>query len=144
APLVDRQLRAGCDTPAGNRGNGRLVRADVRAPGHTGAQRSVKHGAVAATTLFAGTFALFFSLATYRFSDDHFHRISSARQVLRYGERAFRDFFDPGYVLTEGASAAVQLVFGDNLFGEMMLNSAFVVAGALAIFLLARRASGSL
>ena len=104
----------------------------------------MKHGAVAATTLLTGTFALFFSLATYRFSDDHFHRISSARQVLRYGERAFRDFFDPGYVLTEGASAAVQLVFGDNLFGEMMLNSAFVVAGALAIFLLARQASGSL
>ena len=87
--------------------------------------------------------ALFFALATYTFSDDHFGRISPARQILRYGELPFRDYFDPGYVLTELASAAVQRVFGDNLLGEMLLTSSFVAAGAVTILLLVRRAGGS-
>ena len=81
----------------------------------------MKKGAVVATTL-VWTFALCFSLATYTFSDDHFGRISPARQIARYGELPFRDFFDPGYFLTELASAAVQRVFGDNLLGEMLLT----------------------
>ena len=46
-----------------------------------------------------------FTLATYTFSDDHFGRISPARQIARYGELPFRDYFDPGYVLTELSSA---------------------------------------
>lgn len=96
-----------------------------------------------ATTL-VWTFALCFSLATYTFSDDHFGRISPARQIARYGELPFRDFFDPGYFLTELASAAVQRVFGDNLLGEMLLTSSFVAGGAVAILLLVRRATGSL
>jgi hypothetical protein len=97
---------------------------------------------VVATTLI-GTMALFFSLATYTFSDDHFGRISPARQILRYHELPFRDFFDPGYFLTEVASASVQRVFGDNLLGEMLLTSSFVAGGAVAILLLVRRATGA-
>jgi hypothetical protein len=89
-------------------------------------------------------FALLFSLTTYTFSDDHFGRISPARQIARYGELPFRDFFDPGYFMTEVASASVQRLLGDNLLGEMLLTSLFVAGGALAIFLLVRRATGSL
>ena len=97
---------------------------------------------VAATLIWA--FALVFSLATYTFSDDHFGRISPARQMARYGELPFRDFFDPGYFLTEVASASAQRLLGDNLLGEMLLTSLFVAGGALAIFLLVRRATDSL
>jgi hypothetical protein len=89
-------------------------------------------------------FALFFSLATYTFSDDHFDRISRARQIVRYGELPFRDFYDPGYFLTEFASAGAQRLFGDNLLGEMLLTSSFVAGGAVAIFFLVWGATGSL
>jgi len=101
-----------------------------------------RRAVVAATLVWA--FALFFSLATYTFSDDHFGRISPARQIARYGELPFRDFFDPGYFMTEVASASVQRLLGDNLLGEMLLTSLFVAGGALAIVLLVRRATGSL
>lgn len=99
--------------------------------------------AVVVTTL-VWTFALFFSLATYSFSDDHFGRISPGRQIATYGELPFRDFFDPGYFLTEIASATVQRLSGDNLLGEMLLTSSFVAGGAVVILLLVRRATGSL
>jgi hypothetical protein len=89
------------------------------------------------------TFALFFSLVTYTFSDDHFGRISPGRQIARYGELPFRDFFDPGFVLTDLASAAVQRLFGDNLLGEMLLTSLCVAVGAVLIAVLVRRATGS-
>ena len=95
-------------------------------------------------SLAIGAFASLFSLATYTFSDDHFDRISRARQIVRYGELPFRDFYDPGYFLTEFASAGFQRLFGDNLLGEMLLTSLFVAGGAVAIFLLVRRATSSL
>jgi hypothetical protein len=96
------------------------------------------------TSLIVGALSLFLSLATYAFSDDHFGRITPGRQIARYGELPFRDFFDPGYFLTELASAAAQRVFGDNLFGEMLLTSSCVAAGAVLILWLVRRATGSL
>ncbi len=96
------------------------------------------------TALIVGLLALLFSLATYIFSDDHFGRISPGRQISRYGELPFRDFFDPGYFLTEFSSAAMQRLLGDNLLGEMLLTSSFVAGGAVAILLLVRRAGGSL
>ena len=98
----------------------------------------------AVTSLIVGALSLFFSLATYAFSNDHFGRISPGRQIARYGELPFRDFLDPGYFLTELASAAVQRVFGDNLLGEMLLTSSGVAAGAVIILWLVRRATGSL
>lgn len=51
---------------------------------------------VLVTALIAGPLVLPFSLGTYVFSDDHFGRISPGRQISRYGELPFRDFFDPG------------------------------------------------
>ena len=79
------------------------------------------------------------NLATYQFLNDHFGRISAARQIARYGEFPFRDFLDPGYVLTEFWSAGLQLVFGDNLLGEMLWTSAAIATGAVLVITLSRR-----
>ena len=117
-------------------------------PVGTSSRRSGSQGRtdlkVAVTALLTGALALAFSFVTYVFSDDHFGRITPGRQISRYGELPFRDFFDPGYFLTELSSAAVQRLFGDNLLGEMLLTSSFVAAGAIVILLLVRRATGSL
>ena len=93
--------------------------------------------------VFVWVLAWLFTLTVYTFTDDHFDRISRARQITRYGELPFRDFFDPGYFLTEFVSAAVQRVAGDNLLGEMLLTSAFIATGALVVMLLVRRITPS-
>lgn len=87
--------------------------------------------------------ALAVSISTYTIINDHFDRISRARQIARYGALPFRDFFDPGYFMTELSSAGLQLLFGDNLLGEMLLNTVFIASGAALVFALARRISGS-
>jgi hypothetical protein len=74
--------------------------------------------------------------------NDHFGRISPGRQILAFGELPFRDFLDPGYFLTEFSSAAVQWLFGDNLFGEVLLTSLFIATGCLLVAVLARRVTG--
>ena len=83
------------------------------------------------------------ALANYGFTNDHFGRISAARQIARYGELPFRDYFDPGYVLTEFASAAMQLLFGDNLLGEMLLTSSFMATGTLLALAMTRQVAPS-
>ena len=83
------------------------------------------------------------ALANYGFTNDHFGRISAARQIARYGELPFRDYFDPGYVLTEFASAAMQLLFGDNLIGEILLTSSLMATGALLVIAIARQVAPS-
>jgi hypothetical protein len=83
------------------------------------------------------------TLTTYTFTDDHFDRISRARQIARYGELPFRDFFDPGYFLTEFASAAAQRLTGGTLLGEVLFTSAFIAAGAVIVFALVRRVAPS-
>ena len=90
-----------------------------------------------------GVGAFLFSLATLSLLNDHFGRISPARQIAVYGELPFRDFLDPGYFLTELSSAALQRLLGDNLLGEALLTSAFVAGGTVLVFLLARRLSQS-
>ena len=94
-----------------------------------------------ALLLWIGAFWL--SLATLIFLNDHFGRISPARQIAFYGELPFRDYFDPGYFLTELASAALQWLLGDNLLGEALLTTAFVATGTVLVFVLAVRLTGS-
>jgi hypothetical protein len=103
----------------------------------------VTRAAAAGTVLAAWTLAFLFTVGTYTFSDDHFGRISPARQIARYGEVPFRDFFDPGYVLTEYASAMVQLLLGDNLLGEMLLTSACIAGGVVIVVILTWRLAPS-
>ena len=75
---------------------------------------------VAAAGVFSVSCVL--HLQTYGFINDQFDRISRGRQIVQYNELPFRDFFDPGYFLTLFTSAAVQVLFGDNLLGEALLN----------------------
>jgi hypothetical protein len=95
--------------------------------------------------VLCGAWAAFFAffVATIEFLNDHFGRISPARQIVRYGELPFRDYFDPGYYLTEFSSAAVQRLLGDNLLGEALLNGAFMATGTVVVLVLARRLSRS-
>ena len=79
------------------------------------------------------------TVATYPFTNDHFTRITAARQIARYGELPFRDFLEPGYVLTELTSAAAQRLFGDNLAGEILFTSVCIATGAMLIVALAGR-----
>jgi len=79
------------------------------------------------------------TVATYPFTNDHFTRITAARQIARYGELPFRDFLEPGYVLTELTSAAAQLLIGDNLAGEILFTSVFIATGAMLTIALAGR-----
>ena len=76
--------------------------------------------------------------------NDHFGRISLGRQLARYGDIPFRDFFDPGWLFTDLASAAVQRLAGENLLGEVLLNVSFMAGGASVVVLLAWRVSRSL
>ena len=96
-----------------------------------------------ALTLVFWLGALAVSVSTYNVINDHFDRISRARQIARYGAVPFRDFFDPGYFMTEFSSAGLQLLLGDNLLGEMLLNTVFIATGVTLVFLLARRVSDS-
>jgi len=82
-------------------------------------------------------------VGTLIITNDHFDRISRARQVARYGELPFRDFFDPGYFMAVLSSAALQRVLGDNLLADMLLDATFIATGTVIVFLLARRASSS-
>jgi hypothetical protein len=84
------------------------------------------------------------SISTYRLYDDHFGRISPARQIAMYGELPFRDFLDPGYFLAEMTSALLQRLLGDNLLGELLLTTVAIATGSLFVLLLAARISGSL
>jgi hypothetical protein len=90
-----------------------------------------------------GVSALWVYLSTITFTNDHFGRISPARQILVYGELPFRDFVDPGYFLTEFSSAGVQHLLGDNLLGEALLNSTFIAVGTVISVALAARVTGS-
>ena len=106
-----------------------------------GTERSRWRTSAFAAVWWALSFGL--TLATYPFINDHFGRISAARQIAQYGELPFRDFLDPGYVLTELVSAGVQRLFGDNLIGEILWTSSCIATGALLVILLTRRLAPS-
>jgi hypothetical protein len=81
--------------------------------------------------------------STYTVVNDHFDRISRARQIAEYGEMPFRDFLDPGYFLTLYASAAMLRLFDGALLGEVVLNLAAMSAGYAMAFSMAAQAMGS-
>src|SRR4051812_35112164 len=87
--------------------------------------------------------AMALAIGSYALTNDQFGRISPARQIVMFGELPFRDYLDPGYYLTELSSAALQRLLGDNLLGELLLNTSFIATGALCVLLLVRRLSGS-
>jgi hypothetical protein len=88
--------------------------------------------------------ALGFCLRTLNLLDDHYGRISPGQQILVFGELPFRDYLDPGYFLTEFSSAAMQWLFGQNLLGELLLDSVCIATGCLLVCVAARRLIGNL
>ena len=61
------------------------------------------------------------------FNNDHYIYLAGAQQMV-LGEWPIRDFVDPGWPLMYGVSAAARLLFGRELWVELL-----VVASALAI-----------
>src|SRR5262249_17990069 len=77
--------------------------------------------------VFIATFLLRFQTAA--FINDHFTHLSRAREIV-HGEWPIRDFFDPGQFLHYYVSAAAQVVFGYNLFGEALVTAFFIPVAA--------------
>ena len=94
-----------------------------------------------ATLLWVAAFL--FSLSTLVFLNDHFGRISPARQIAMYGELPFRDFFDPGYFMSELSAAALLRLLGDNLLGEALLTTAAFATGTVVVHLMTLRLTSS-
>jgi len=95
---------------------------------------------VAALVVFAGTFV--FRFLTVDFTNDHFTHLTRARQIV-LGDLPIRDFFDPGQLLQYYVSAAAQVVFGFNLFGEAVVTIGFMALAAALTFAVSRDLSGS-
>ena len=88
--------------------------------------------------------AFVFTVSSFVFHNDHFDRISRARQIARYGDWPFRDFFDPGYFMTEFVAAGLQQLLGDSLLGDVLLSSIGIATGTVVVAGLALRVSQSL
>jgi hypothetical protein len=76
-------------------------------------------------------------------TDDHFFYVVRGWQIL-FGDLPVRDFVDHGAPLFYYVAAAVQVIGGRGTLSEIVFCTAALSAGAVATFLLAARASGSL
>jgi hypothetical protein len=90
----------------------------VRPDGHAGPRW--RKLTLAALVFFA---VAGWALINISFLNDHFDRLSRARQIVAYGDHPFADFRDPGYFLSLYVSAAAQAVTGGSLLGEALLTS---------------------
>src|SRR5471032_2248568 len=77
------------------------------------------------------------------FENDEFLHLSRAQQML-LGDRPIRDFIEPGWPLTDVASAIAQATIGRTLFAESVLTIGMLALSTALLFLLAARASGSI
>jgi hypothetical protein len=77
-------------------------------------------------------------MANTGFSNDHFHHLTQAQQVV-LGAWPIRDFVDPGWPLTILMSAAAMVTLGHSLFAETVLVSAAFAASAMLTIWLTRR-----
>lgn len=78
------------------------------------------------------------------FLNDHFDRVSRARQIVAYSEHPFADYRDPGYFLSLYLSAAAQELTGGSLLGEAVLASVAIATAGALVFWLSASATGSL
>jgi hypothetical protein len=97
---------------------------------------------LAALALAVGTY-LFLFVNFNGLHNDHFVMIARSFQVA-HGHWPVRDFFDPGMPLAYLLPAAAMRAFGPTVLPEVVLQTAFFAATVGIVFLLARRASGSL
>ncbi|HXG86949.1 MAG TPA: hypothetical protein VNJ02_01330 [Vicinamibacterales bacterium] len=75
--------------------------------------------------------------------DDHFGRITLGYQWLTYGDRPFRDFFDPGLFGAAAWSAIAFVATGGSLAGEVWFDSIAIGTGLAITCALATRATNS-
>jgi hypothetical protein len=97
--------------------------------------------AIAAVLVFVLTFGQSFIRTS--FLNDHFDRITRARQIAVYGERPFADFRDPGHFLALYVSAAA-LRASDGLLGEAVVANVGIAVATTLTFLMTASATGSL
>jgi hypothetical protein len=76
------------------------------------------------------------------FTNDEFGYLARGRQI-QSGELPFRDFNDPGWILTDILSGLAQWLGGYNLRSEALLTVGMLAVGAAITFALAQRAAGS-
>jgi hypothetical protein len=102
-----------------------------------------QYGAVAAVALvFAVAWLWRWVVLDDRLSGDDHWALWMAATMLE-GDRALRDFVEPGTPLQGLVSAAVQYVVGYRVIGEVVLGTTLTAAGIAVAFGLAWRASGS-
>lgn len=111
----------------------------IRAARHT-----VADGLLVVAVFAAAFFYRFNTLggALGGFTNDQFGYLARGRQI-QGGELPFRDFNDPGWILTDALSGLAQWLGGYNLRSEALLTVGMLSLGAAITFMLARKASGS-
>jgi len=111
----------------------------IRAARHT-----VVDGVLVVAVFAAAFFYRFNTLggALGGFTNDQFGYLARGRQI-QSGELPFRDFNDPGWILTDTLSGLAQWLGGYNLRSEALLTVGMLSLGAAITFVLARKASGS-
>jgi hypothetical protein len=77
------------------------------------------------------------------FNNDHYIYLAGAQQMV-LGEWPVRDFVDPGWPLMYGVSAAARLLFGRELWVELLVVASALAIGAGFTLAVAARLSGSI
>ena len=77
------------------------------------------------------------------FNNDHYIYLAGAQQIV-FGEWPIRDFVDPGWPLMYGVSALARLLFGRELWVELLVVSGALAIGAGVTVAAAARLSGSI
>jgi hypothetical protein len=77
------------------------------------------------------------------FNNDHYIYLAGAQQIV-FGEWPIRDFVDPGWPLMYGVSAVARMLFGRELWVELLVVSSALAIGAGFTLAAAARLSGSI
>src|SRR5215510_16434399 len=77
------------------------------------------------------------------FNNDHYIYLAGAQQIV-FGEWPIRDFVDPGWPLMYGVSAVARLLFGRELWVELLVVGSALAVGAAFTLAAAARLSGSI
>jgi hypothetical protein len=77
------------------------------------------------------------------FNNDHYIYLAGAQQIV-LGEWPIRDFVDPGWPLMYGVSAVARLLFGRELWVELLVVASAFATGAGFTLTAAARLSGSI
>ena len=77
------------------------------------------------------------------FNNDHYIYLAGAQQIV-LGEWPVRDFVDPGWPLMYGVSAVARLLFGRELWVELLVVASAFAIGAGFTLAAAARLSGSI